>query len=166
MKIVSRIVLVCIIGCLCFVCKAQEKKIGFTISAGYASKLTFDGNSFEAGNGIHLGINLYKKNTERLSWDGQLSINNTAEKFTSSNLITINALYGVRYYLSKPESVTRFFASLLGGPALRIDNGDDFTETIIDVGYSVGFYAERKRFLFGVSIDAPENLIFKLGYIF
>lgn len=166
MKTVSKVLLICVFTCLCFASQAQEKKLGFTISMGHASKLTFDPNSFEAANGFHLGINMYQRNAQRWTWDAQLSVNNTAAKFTSSNLFTINTLYGARYYFNEPVSKTRFFLNLLGGVALRIDNGDDYTETTLDVGYSAGFYAERKRFLFGVSVDSPENLIFKVGYSF
>lgn len=147
--------------------QAQEKKTELSISTGFATKLSIDDPfASEAGNGFHLGANLYKRNAKKLSWDSQLSMNYTDQKNSSTDLFMINALIGGRFYFNKTESPTRIFFSLLGGAALRLENGDDFTETLIDVGYSGGLYAERERFVFGVSIDAPKNLIFKMGYTF
>lgn len=151
----------------CTSLQAQEKKKELSISTGFATKLSIDDPfASEAGNGFHLGANLYKRNAKKLSWDSQLSMNYTDQKNSSTDLFTINALIGGRFYFNKTENPTRIFFSLLGGAALRIENGDDFTETLIDVGYSGGLYAERQRFVFGVSIDAPKNLIFKVGYTF
>ncbi|MFY0594468.1 hypothetical protein [Roseivirga sp.] len=158
------ITLVFFITCA-FTAYSQEKKTELSISTGYATKLSFDQNAVEEGNGFHLGVNLYKRGAERWSWDAQLSINLIAPN-PSRDELTINALYGVRYYFNKISSPTRIFFNVLGGVALRNEFADDFTETLIDVGYSGGLFVERKQLLFGLSIDAPQNLIFKVGYRF
>jgi|GEM_PF-1774558 len=147
--------------------QVQEKKVEFSVTTGFTTKLSIDDPfNTETGNGFHLGANLYKRDARKWSWDTQLSMNYTGSRNSSSNLFTLNALVGGRYYFSKLENSTRLFFSLLGGVALRSETGDDFTETFIDVGYSGGLYIERDRFLFGISIDAPQNLIFKAGYTF
>jgi hypothetical protein len=157
------ITLCCLTGLTAY---AQEKKTEFSVSTGFATRLTTDPNSFEASNGFHLGVNLYKRKASKWTWDAQLSMNYTSDKFTASGHITINALYGARYYFTKPESATRFFMSILGGLALRNESGDDFISTYLDVGYSGGFFMETKQLLFGISVDSPQNVIFKVGYKF
>lgn len=157
------IITFCVVGLTGY---AQEKKTEFSVSTGFATRLTTDPNSFDASNGFHLGVNLYKRKASKWTWDAQLSMNYTSDKFTASGHTTINALYGARYYFTKPESTTKFFISFLGGVALRNESGDDFIDTFIDVGYSGGFFMESKRLLFGVSIDSPKNVIFEVGYRF
>lgn len=144
---------------------AQEKKMEFSVTAGYANRLPIQ--QFDrTGNGFHLGANMYKRSAERFTTDAQLSLNFTDLNNSLTNILMVNALYGVRYYFSKLENDKRLFFSVLIGPAFRSESGDDFIENLIDVGYSGGLFVESKKFVFGVSLDAPQSLIFKVGYTF
>lgn len=166
MSFVSKPLIALIVLCVSAITSfGQEKKIEFSITAGYANRLAIQ--QFDrTGNGFHLGANMYKRSAERITTDAQLSLNFTDLKSSLTNILMVNALYGVRYYFSKPENDKRFFFNALLGPALRHESGDDFIETLIDFGYSTGLFLESKRLLFGVSLDAPQNLIFKVGYSF
>ncbi|MCE7990984.1 MAG: hypothetical protein HEP71_03355 [Roseivirga sp.] len=145
--------------------QAQERKKELALTGGFATKIT-DPIVPEPSHGFHLGVNLYNRNAGKFSADAQFSLNYTADRRGSTNRLTINALYGVRMYFSSLENNTRVFMNLLAGFAFRNETGDDFTENIPDIGYSGGLYLENGRYLFGVSVDAPTNVIFKLGYTF
>jgi len=139
------------------------KKFAFAATVGYVEKLdTFNGSS----RGFHLGINMYKAHAIRWTWDSQLSFNYTGDSNSSSDRFTTLGLFGIRRYFSSHENSTRIFMNLLGGLALEIDSGDDFTETLPDVGYSVGLYVQSKKFVYGLSVESPENLIVKVGISF
>ncbi|GAB5526291.1 MAG: hypothetical protein Roseis2KO_41630 [Roseivirga sp.] len=147
------------------VVQAQEKKKEFAVTAGFAVKIA-NPDFFESSHGLHLGINMYNRHASKFTSDAQFSLNYTSDKFTSSERLTINALYGVRMYFNPPENNTRFFMNLLAGFAFRNETGDDFVENLPDIGYSGGVYMESGRFLLGVSVDSPTNVIFKVGYTF
>lgn len=145
--------------------QAQEKKKEFAVTGGFAVKIV-DPNGFDSSHGFHLGVNMYNRNARKFSTDAQFSFNYTSDKFTSSNRFTVNALYGVRMYFSAQENNTRIFMNLLAGFAFRNESGDDFVENLPDIGYSGGVFMESGHYLLGVSVDAPSNLVFKVGYRF
>lgn len=144
---------------------AQEKEMEFVLTAGFAKRLAIE-QFGSTGQGFHLGVNMYKRDGERLTTDAQLSLNYVNLDNSSTNVLMVNALYGVRYYFSKLENDTRLFFNVLIGPAFKNESGDDFIESLIDFGYSSGFYIESKKLVFGVSLDAPQNLVFKVGLKF
>lgn len=147
------------------IAQTQEKKNEFTLTVGFVNRIAIEqfGNT---GKGLYLGVNMYKRNAEGFTTDAQLSLNFVNLDNSSTNVLQINALYGVRFYFSKRESSSRIFANVLLGPAFKNESGDDFTESLIDVGYSGGMFLESKRMVFGVSLDAPQNLALKVGYTF
>jgi len=144
---------------------AQEKKMEFAVTTGFARRAAIE-QFGGTGKGFHIGANMYKRNAERFTSDAQLSLNFINLDKSLTNVLAINALYGVRYYFSKPENDTRFFLSVLIGPAFKNESGDDYIESILDFGYAGGLFVESNKFVFGASLDAPQNLIFKIGYTF
>ena len=142
---------------------AADKKAAFAVTAGYAEKLDqFSGPS----RGFHLGLNMYKSNARRLGWDTQLAFNLTDDKNSSSTYFTPTIMGGGRYYFTSDEKRIRVFTNFLAGFALELESGDDFTATEPDIGYSVGLFVQAKKWVYGVSVESPENLIFKVGITF
>lgn len=134
-----------------------EKKRALSLTVGYVEKLDqFNG----ASSGVHLGANLFKPKARRWSYDAQLAVNITGG---SSTYFTPTLLGGGRYYFTSGEKPTRLFMNMLAGLALEVDFGDDFTEVLPDIGYSVGLYLQSRKFLYGVAVESPENLVFKVG---
>ena len=58
-----------------------------------------------------------------------------------------------------------FFLSVLIGPAFKNESGDDYIESILDFGYAGGLFVESNKFVFGASLDAPQNLILRLDIL-
>lgn len=166
MKIFKTLLLSVILLCMFNeVSLAQEKKREFSATAGYAVRVfdtDFEGNA----SGFYLGLNLYKRNATGLTTDAQVSLNYISQDQSSSNILSINALYGIRYYFNSPEASTRVFFNTLVGPAYKNVSGDDSIENVIDFGYSAGIFVAPKKWVFGISIDNPTNLVFKVGLRF
>lgn len=140
--------------------QAQDKERAFSPSIGYARKLDpFVRNP----NGIHLGLNMYRKNARRFTSDAQFSVNLTGNRINT--FAGINALFGVRYYFMSNEQSTRLFTNLLAGAAFTSESGDDFIENAFRPGYSLGLYLEINDIVFGTAIESPENFFVKVGYV-
>jgi len=144
---------------------AQDAKRKLSGTMGYVTKIV-ETNSYEESKGFHLGLTWAKPNASKFTSDMQLSMNYTIDKHTSSNNLTVQGLFGFRYYLSVAENKHRLFLRLLAGPAFRNEAGDDFIENRIDVGYSGGLFLQVKKLQFGISINAPQNAVFQVGYTF
>lgn len=148
---------------LSLVSNGQSKKTAFSLTAGFV----FNHDEFEDfTRGIHLGYNLYYRNTKRLRPDFQVSLNTSGLGNSSSNILSINVLVGGRYYFTKAEKPTKFFVNTLLGGSLAAELGDDFTENLSSVGYTVGLFLDIKRLMIGASIESYNNFILKAGYTF
>ena len=147
--------------------EAQDKRFEFTPSLGFVVHHENLGYSFrEFTYGVHLGVNMYNARAKRLKSDLQVSINASGGGTGSSDLITINGLYGGRYYILDPARTTRVFINALLGGAFVNETGDDFTESYLDVGYSSGIFVQSNRLILGVSVESFNNFVFKVGYAF
>jgi hypothetical protein len=137
-----------------------KNSTAISITAGYVTGME---NYWDEKNGLHLGLNLHKPTVSCVSWDTQLSFN-----FTSGYeaALAISALGGGRIYFNQSDRPNRYFFNALIGPSLFLASGDDYTETFFQIGYSGGFYATRKRFLFGIGVERQEVFAFKIGYTF
>lgn len=155
-----RLALIFVLGLGFMGADAQNKKRALSPSIGYVRKL----DPYETTrNGIHLGINMYRKNARRFSSDAQLSANLTGNRENSFS--AINALFGARYYFMKPEKSARLFTNLLAGATFTSESGGDFIENIFRPGYSLGLYLEINDIVFGTAIESPENFFVKVGYV-
>ena len=140
--------------------QAQDKQRAFSPSIGYVRKLDpFVRNP----NGVHIGINMYRKNARHFSSDVQLSANLTGNRINT--FAGINALFGVRYYFMSDEKAIRLFTNLLAGAAFTSESGDDFIENAFRPGYSLGLYLEIDDIVLGTAIESPENFFVKVGYV-
>ena len=136
----------------------DSKKTQFTLTAGYAKGLnTFD---FENFHGFHLGFNFNKPQAEGITWDSQFSFNYSSDY---EDRLAVTPLGGGRLYFNGSENKYRFFFNLLAGPALYHFSGDDYIETRIDIGYAGGFHMTTQKWQCGVSVEAIELVVFKLG---
>ncbi len=152
---------------LCSFAKAQDKKMQVSTTVGYSLNYdAFDGPSLRSSPGFHLGFNLYKRVPKRFKTDLQLSINLSGRGSSKGNVLSVNPLFGGRYYITNPESSNNVFVNTLIGGSLVRETGDDFYENFLSVGYSVGCYANLNRLVLGLSIESYNNLIIKVGYKF
>ncbi len=137
----------------------EEPKAKLTLTNGYLRQVVPD--PFEEFQGFHMGLNYFKNNVKRLGWDSQLSINFATDYETR---FAITPLVGGRIYFNSPERKHRYFFNLLTGPALILFGGDDYTETQFTFGYAGGIHMSTKQWQFGLSIERPEIIIFKIGF--
>ena len=145
----------------------QDKRFEFAPTLGFVVHHEDLGYSFqEFTYGAHLGINMYNAQVKRFKSDLQVSLNTSGIANTSSNLITINGLYGGRYYILDPGKTTKVFVNALLGGAFVNETGDDFSESYLDVGYSAGIFVQTRRLLLGASAESFNNFVFKAGYTF
>jgi len=138
----------------------EERKSNWTLSTGFVTAVEPD--PFENTAGFHLGANLFKANAKRIAWDSQLSLNFISSNFESAVVFAV--LGGGRIYFNGSDNKNRYFFNALVGPSLYLGSGDDYIEQFMQVGYSGGFYANIKRFLFGIGLERQEVLAFKIGY--
>lgn len=82
------------------------------------------------------------------------------------SFLSVNAVYGGRYYFTDPEKSTTVFANALIGGVFISEKGDDFTENLFGFGYSAGCFVDMNRFIIGASVESYNNFIFKVGYTF
>lgn len=147
------------------VVKAQNKKMELSTTIGFVINHGELDNQFqEISNGGHLGFNLYSTKEKRFKSDLQLSMNISGN--SSSSLLSINGLYGGRYYFTKPDKSTAIFGNALIGGAYISEIGDDFIESSFGLGYSVGVFMDLKKIVLGISSESFNNFILKAGYKF
>ena len=58
----------------------------------------------ETAFGVHIGANLYSKELKRLKSDLQVSLNLSGMPMGTGRILSVNALYGGRYYIINPEN--------------------------------------------------------------
>ena len=146
---------------------AQDKKIAFSATTGLVISHTELGTEYQEFDfGGHIGFNLYSKKEKRFKTDLQSSLNVSGAQNSSSSFLSVNALYGGRYYIIDPEKpVTAFVNALVGGVYIY-ELGDDFIDDRFGVGYSVGGFVDINRLMIGAAAESFHNFIFKVGYTF
>lgn len=145
---------------------AQERDLHVFANLGLGTPF------LDKGIGIHLGLNPSCSLFRFLSLEGQASYlyTRTTSAFISGkrgNSHSWNLLAGGRLYFHSKERKNRFYINLLvGGNYLRENlHGEKYLEEF-NPGLSLGSFLELKSITFGLSLESPENLIFKLGYKF
>ena len=144
--------------------QSQNKKMEFSATTGLVINHELLGIEFQGLDyGVHFGFNMYTKQMKRFKTDLQVSLNYSVG---NSNFLSVNALYGGRYYFTDPEKLTTFFANALIGGVYINEAGDDFFANEFGFGYSAGCFVGVNRFVIGASVESYNNFIFKLGYTF
>ena len=145
--------------------EAQTKKHEFSYTIGLVVNHDELGSGYQTFTyGGHVGFNMYSKKVKQLKSELQVSLNLVGRD--GSSFLSLNALYGGRYYFVDPAKTTTFFVNTLIGGLYLNESGDDFIENLIGFGYSIGFFMDKDRFLIGVSAESFNNFIFKIGYTF
>lgn len=139
----------------------NENTSRVSLTGGYNTLMSPD--LFESNYGFHLAANLYDAQIERIDWDYQLSVNYNAG---FNQIFNVNVFLGSRIYFNKPENKNRYFLTAHNGFSYIHEWGEDFIESKIDYGYSLGLFAALNQFIIGFSAERPEVFIFKLGFIF
>lgn len=147
--------------------RAQDKRYEVSPTLGWVVHHQDLGNSFQNFNhGVHMGVNLYNAREKRFKSDLQLSLNTSGVGNFGGNVMSINALYGGRYYISDPGKRSKVFANALVGGTFVVENGDDYIENFLDLGYSLGIFFRADRWILGTSAESYNNFILKVGYAF
>ncbi len=145
---------------------AQEKPLSILGFGGIGGPLLDSGISYYAG------LNPSYRLSQRFSLEGQLSylFTNINSTFLSGNMgtsNTINTVVGGRLYLMSEEKKTRLYINTLLGLSYTqetinniVRNGD------LNIGFSGGVFIDRSNLVVGVSFDALQFPILKLGYTF
>ena len=144
--------------------QAQETSFSTAITAGPTTP------TLDNGLGLHLGVNPAYAISPFLSLEGQLSYLYT---FAGTTFLTgeevngqaVNILAGGRVYLLSEERKNRLYLNLLLGGNYNREAARDVITSEWNLGFSLGGYLERNRFLIGLSYDTPQNVILKVGYI-
>jgi hypothetical protein len=145
----------------------QSRKKEITPSIGFVvSHEEFVLSDQETAFGIHIGANLYSKELKPLKSDLQLSLNLTGMPMGTGRILSVNALYGGRYYIINPEKNVSVFINGLVGGAFIAESGDDYTENRFGLGYSAGVFGDINRFILGISVESFNSFILKAGYSF
>ena len=121
--------------------------------------------------GVHIGVNPSYAVSSHFSIEGQVSysytrINGAFISGARGLINSFNALAGGRlYFIQEDKSVRPYINLLIGANQFR-----ELSETLKEtrgfkIGFSAGAYVEIQKFLLGVSLDSPENFIFKVGYV-
>ncbi len=127
------------------------------------------------GLGVQAGVNASYQIVDWFEFEGQLSYQHSEIErsfFSSDNskLNSIALLSGGRFYLIPKEKNTRLYLNLLLG-GLYINEkgdgaGDGFSWHSFSAGVSVGLFVQCQKLVFGLSLEAPQFLTFKIGYRF
>lgn len=138
-----------------------QKKFSFTPTIGLNIPI------LDNGTGFHIGLNPAYKVASHFAIESQLSIAVVQDGSTflsgeSDDQNNFNALLGGRFYiLSDRKKVRPYFNLLLGG---TFNSKADYQEYLF--GVSTGLFVDLNRFLAGVSVETPGNIIIKVGYVF
>lgn len=145
---------------------AQNTGLSTLTTIGVTSPL------FDDGIGIHVGINPSYPLSNLFSLEGQISYSHTkiTSTFISGNQgfgNSVYALLGGRLYFNSEKRINRFYVNLLfgGNYNKEVKNGAIQDGGFV-MGVSGGAFVELNKFNIGLSYETPQNLIFKIGYIF
>ena len=123
------------------------------------------------GLGVQAGVNASYQIADWFEFEGQLSYQRSEieESFFSignAKLNSIALLSGGRFYLLPKEKKTRLYLNLLLGGLYTNEKLDGFTRNIFNTGVSLGLFVQCQKLVFGLSLEAPQFLTFKIGYRF
>lgn len=148
------------------IANAQNNDFSNTLTVGVSTPI------LDNGVGFHVGYNPSLSVHEYFAVEGQLSYLYTrvTGSFLSGDtgkIHSVNALVGPRVYFTPQDAKVRPYISALVGGLYnneimdRIDSAPEF-----GLGFSGGAYVNVNQFTFGLSYDAPGNVILKAGYTF
>lgn len=126
----------------------------------------------DSGIGFHVGVNPAYALFSIFSIEGQISYSFTKvnSSFISGNKginNSINTLVGGRLYLNSDERTNRFYLNLLvGGNYTKEEENREQYNGDFNMGLSGGVFFESNKFLMGFSYETPQNILFKIGYVF
>ena len=166
-KSINKTFLLCIFLSFGLFANAQNSKFESSVFLGVSAPI------LDSGIGYHVGINPTYTLTSYLSAEASFSfiytqINGAFLSGDKGHSNSVNAVVGGRLYFNSDEKKNRIYINfLLGGFYSNEDFEDNMNdEDFYDVGLSTGAYLELNRFLIGVSLDTPQNLTLKAGFIF
>ena len=131
--------------------------------------------ALDNGTGVQLGLNPSYSVTDYFAFEGQVSYNRTkvtgtfiSGKTGSDN--SLNVLTGGRLYILPSKYNVRPYINLLAGGMVhskKRDNSAESTSEIrVDVGISTGIFVEINKFVVGFSLETPDNMVLKAGFVF
>ncbi|MEJ6589958.1 MAG: hypothetical protein QNL43_09165 [Crocinitomicaceae bacterium] len=128
------------------------------------------------GLGVQAGVNASYQIADWFEFEGQLSyqrseieesfFSNSMLFYGNSKLNSIALLSGGRFYLLPKAKKTRLYLNLLLGGLYTNEKADGFTRNIFNTGVSLGLFVQCQKLVFGLSLEAPQFLTFKIGYRF
>lgn len=154
--------------------------LALTITAVQAQKSTFHTNAtlgigtpiLDNGTSYHIGVNPFYELSNHFAVEGQVSFaySNITGSFLSGDKkkeYSFNALAGPRLFFTKPDKKIRPYINfLLGLNYLDEREGSEAKRTGSNVGFSTGVYVNINQVLVGLSVEAPNLFLLKLGYTF
>ena len=144
---------------------AQPKDFSNSITVGITTPI------LDEGAGIHVGVNPAVLFSHRFAFEGQISFMRTKIKSAVASgrmgrINSVNILFGPRLYLISREKPTRLYLNVLLGGNYNREQHERIQFENHQLGFSVGAFLEVHQFLLGLSLDAPENLVVKAGFVF
>lgn len=149
------------------IAKAQNNDFSSTITLGIGAPI------LDGGIGGHIGFNPAYSVSEYFAVEGQLSyaymrINSSFISGKTGKVQSANILTGGRVYFTGEDKKVRPYANLLIGGMYNheVQDSSGFKTTEFGFGLSAGAFVNINQFILGLSLDTPQNIIFKLGYTF
>ena len=145
---------------------SAQDNFSITPTVGVASPL------LDGGVGFHIGVNPYYSVSSYFAFEGQISYAyvNITSGFLSGetgNTNTGNFLVGGRlFFRSKEKKVRPYINLLMGAMINREVSREQVFGPDLSFGGSVGAFVEIDRFVVGASLDSPQNVTLKVGYLF
>ena len=144
----------------------QEGNYSSSVSLGVSTPI------LDNGIGFHIGVNPSYRISPNFSLESQISyiytqINSSFLSGDSGMINSTNFLLGGRLYIISADRPSRLYINLLvGGNYNKEEVNDDNLFREFKAGFSFGSYFESGHFIVGLSIDSPQNIVLKTGYIF
>lgn len=148
------------------IANAQDNNFSNTLTIGIGL------SAFDSGVSYHAGYNPCLSVSQDFAIEGQLSYAYTDVKSVflaggEGRAHSINFLLGGRMYLpSKHEKICYYINLMAGGLFSNRDSERQIETSELVSGFSGGIFANINQFVVGLSVDAPTNLILKVGYTF
>ena len=163
MNTAIRSIILCLLLGYSLSAHSQDRAFSTTLSLGIGSPLLDNGPSF------HFGLNPNYQLAPIFSLEGQVSyirtqINGSFLSGRTGNSNTLNLLGGGRLYLLSEGRKLRPYLNLLVGTVYEQEQLDGTESSQWGFGYSAGAYVEFNDLALGLSLDAPQYLLLKVGY--